>query len=211
MKTNLSKSLSCLLLSLIAIASVAADRPNAILIVTDDQGYGDMACHGNPWLKTPNLDRMHDESVRLEDYHVDPVCTPSRAALMTGRYSVRIGAWAVTEGRQLLNPAETTMAQVFAASGYRTGMFGKWHLGDTFPYAPRFRGFQDVVCHRAGGIDEIGNPKGNDFFDDTLYRNGRPERFKGYCTDIFFNETIRFITDGTTKNQEQETKNPFFI
>ncbi|MCB1226256.1 MAG: sulfatase-like hydrolase/transferase, partial [Verrucomicrobiales bacterium] len=117
---------------LIAADSAAFNsQPNVILIVTDDQGYGDMACHGNPWLKTPNLDRLHAESVRLDDYHVDPVCTPSRAALMTGRYCTRVGAWAVTEGRQLLDPRETTMAQVFAGSGYRTGMFGKWHLGDT--------------------------------------------------------------------------------
>ena len=100
-------------------------QPNVILIVTDDQGYGDMSVHGHPWLDTPNLDRLHDEGISLDDYHVDPYCTPTRAALMTGRYSVRVGAWAVTEGRQLLNPNETTMADVFAVSGYRTGMFGK--------------------------------------------------------------------------------------
>ena len=80
------------------------------MIVTDDQGYGDMSCHGNPWLQTPNLDRLYGDSVRLEDYHVDPVCTPTRASLMTGRYSSRVGAWAVTEGRQLLNADEVTMA-----------------------------------------------------------------------------------------------------
>ncbi len=188
---------------LLATSTKGQDRPNVILIVTDDQGYGDMACHGNPWLKTPHLDRMHAESVRLEDYHVDPVCTPTRAALMTGRHTLRVGAWAVTEGRQLLNPDETTMAQVFADSGYQTGMFGKWHLGDTYPYAPRFRGFQDVVCHRAGGIDEIGNPKGNSYFDDTLFRNGKPEKFEGYCTDIFFREATRFVT--THKDT------PFFV
>lgn len=174
---------------------VEAVQPNVILILTDDQGYGDMACHGNPWLKTPNLDRMHAESVRLDDYHVDPVCTPTRAALMTGRHSLRVGAWTVTEGRQLLAPDETTMAEVFRDSGYRTGMFGKWHLGDTFPYAPRFRGFEDVVCHRAGGVDEIGNPKGNNYFDDTYYRNGVAEKFEGYCTDVFFDELLRFIGD----------------
>ena len=171
----------------------SSSRPNVILIVTDDQGYGDMSCHGNPWLKTPNLDRLASESVRLDDYHVDPVCTPTRAALMTGRYCSRVGAWAVTQGRQLLGRDEFTMANVFADSGYRTAMFGKWHLGDTWPYAPRFRGFQDVVCHRAGGVDEIGNPVGNDFFDDTYYRNGVPESFEGYCTDIFFNELIRSL------------------
>ena len=185
---------------------ILASSPNVILIVTDDQGYGDMACHGNPWLKTPNLDRMHAESVRLEDYHVDPVCTPTRAALMTGRYSTRVGAWAVTEGRQLLNADEVTMAEIFLSNCYNTGMFGKWHLGDPYPYGPRFRGFENVVCHKAGGVDEIGNPDGNDFFDDTYFRNGKPEHFKGYCTDVFFSEAIEFIHENKKKSS-----NPFFI
>lgn len=189
---------------MICCQSVLADeRPNVILIVTDDQGYGDMSCHGNPWLKTPNLDRLHDESVRLNDYHVDPVCTPTRAALMTGRYSSRVGAWAVTQGRQLLRADEVTMGDVFSNSGYRTAMFGKWHLGDTWPYAPRFRGFQNVVRHLAGGIDEIGNPIGNDYFDDTYYRNGKREQIDGYCTDVFFAECQRFI--------QKESEKPFFI
>ncbi|WP_372722365.1 arylsulfatase [Novipirellula sp.] len=179
------------------------EKPNVILIVTDDQGYGDMSCHGNPWLKTPNLDRLCVEGVSLENYHVDPVCTPTRAALMTGRYSTRVGAWDVTQGRQLLASDERTMADVFSDSGYRTGMFGKWHLGDTWPYAPRFRGFQDVVRHLAGGIDEIGNPIGNDYFDDTYYRNGVREKIDGYCTDVFFAECERFVT--------QPSDIPFFV
>lgn len=180
-----------------------AERPNVILIVTDDQGYGDMACHGNPALQTPHLDRLYRQSTRLQDYHVEPVCTPTRASLMTGRYCTRVGAWSVTEGRQLLHKDEVTMAEVFAKSGYRTGMFGKWHLGDAWPYAPRFRGFQDVVCHRAGGIDEIGNPAGNDFFDDTYYRNGIKDQIDGYCTDVFFRECERFILADAVK--------PFFV
>ncbi len=199
----MTKSFVPSLLFLVTNSTLAMDRPNVILIVTDDQGYGDMSCHGNPWLQTPNLDRLCAESVRLEDYHVDPVCTPTRASLMTGRYSSRVGAWAVTEGRQLLKPDEVTMADVFSDSGYRTGMFGKWHLGDTWPYAPRFRGFQDVVRHLAGGIDEIGNPIGNDYFDDTYYRNGVPERIVGYCTDVFFAECQRFVT--------QQSGKPFFV
>ncbi len=182
-------------------------QPNVILIVTDDHGYGDMSVHGHPWLDTPNLDRLHDEGISLDDYHVDPYCTPTRAALMTGRYSVRVGAWAVTEGRQLLNPDETTMADVFAASGYRTGMFGKWHLGDTYPYAPRYRGFQDTVHHLAGGVGEIGNPAGNDYFDDTYYRDGVKEDFEGYCTNVFFDEALRFIEEGKASGFDK----PFFL
>ncbi len=191
----------------ITVSSSSAKQPNVIVIMTDDQGYGDMACHGNPWLKTPNLDRLAAESIQLEDYHVDPVCTPTRAALMTGRYSSRVGAWTVTEGRQLLNSDEVTMADVFAASGYRTGMFGKWHLGDSWPYAPGARGFQEVVCHQAGGVDEIGNPAGNDFFDDTYYHNGQPKKFRGYCTDVFFREAMRFIRQPGSGDAGK----PFFV
>ncbi len=183
--------------------SLAETRPNVIVILADDLGYGDIEAHGNPWLRTPNLDRLRAEGVRLEDFHVDPVCTPTRASLLTGRHSLRVGAWAVTEGRQLLDEHETTMAQVFAASGYRTGLFGKWHLGDAFPYAPRFRGFHEVVKHMAGGIDEIGNPVGNDYFDPVLFRNGKAEPFKGYCTEIFVSETIRFVRENRAR--------PFFV
>ncbi|MEQ8209741.1 MAG: arylsulfatase [Lacipirellulaceae bacterium] len=185
----------------------ALAKPNVIVIVTDDQGYGDMGCHGNPWLNTPHLDQLARQSVRLENYHVDPYCTPTRAALLTGRYCTRVGAWSVTQGRQLLNPDEVTMAEVFAHSGYRTALFGKWHLGDTWPYAPRFRGFDEVVCHRAGGANEIGNPIGNDYFDDTYFRNGVAEEFDGYCTDVFFDETIKFIRN----TQEGENTQPFFV
>lgn len=187
--------------------SVAADvsvRPNVIVIVTDDQGYGDMSCHGNPWLRTPHLDRLASQSVSLEDYHVAPVCTPTRASLMTGRYCTRVGAWAVTQGRQLLAKDEVTMAQVFKQSGYRSGIFGKWHLGDAYPFAPRFRGFDESVVHRAGGVDEIGNPTGNDYFNDTYYRNGTAESFEGYCTDVWFDEAMRFISE-TPREQ------PFFV
>ncbi len=113
----------------------------------------------------------------------------------------------MTEGRQLLNADETTMADVFEASGYRTGIFGKWHLGDPYPYAPRYRGFQDTVHHLAGGVGEIGNPVGNDYFDDTYYRNGVSEKFDGYCTDVFFDETLRFISEGKGTQFQQ----PFFV
>jgi uncharacterized sulfatase len=182
-----------------------AKPPNVILVVTDDQGYGDLGCHGNPWLSTPNLDRFHEEGVCLKDFHVDPVCTPTRAALLTGRHSLRTGAWHVVEGRQLLNREEVTMADVFGASGYRTAMFGKWHLGDLYPYAPQYRGFQEVVCHRAGGVNEIGNPVGNSYFDDVYYRNGIPEAFEGYCTDVWFDETLRFI------DESRDISQPFFV
>lgn len=186
--------------------SVSAQKPNVIVILADDLGYGDMSCHGNPWLKTPQLDRLHDQSVSLDDFHTDPYCTPTRAALLTGRYSTRNGAWSVIKGRQLLNSSETTMAQIFSANGYRTGMFGKWHIGDPYPYAPQDRGFDEVVSHKAGGVDEIGNPLTNDYFDDTYYRNGVPEAFAGYCTDVFFREAQAFI-----HRSVQDNAQPFFV
>ena len=105
---------------------LAQDRPNVILILTDDQGYGDLGSQGNPFIQTPHLDRFYTESVRLTDFHVDPVCTPTRAALLTGRYSIRTGAWRTGAGRAFLRRDEVTLADVFAAGGYRTGMFGKW-------------------------------------------------------------------------------------
>lgn len=100
-------------------------RPNVILVITDDQGYGDLGCHGNDIIKTPNLVRFYTESVRLTDFHVSPTCAPSRGALMTGRYTNRIGTWHTIAGRSQLFSDETTLAQVFAVNGYKTGHFGK--------------------------------------------------------------------------------------
>jgi len=171
--------------------------------MTDDQGYGDMSCHGNPYLKTPNIDQLYRESVRLTDFHVDPTCSPTRAALMTGRYSSRAGVWLTYGGRHHLRADEVTMADVFAASGYRTAIFGKWHLGDNCPYRPQDRGFQESLIHGGGVVGETPDYWGNDYFDDTYYRNGRPERADGYCTDVWFDEAIRFVE----KNRER----PFFV
>lgn len=125
--------------------SRVGDKPNVILIMTDDQGYGDIASHGHPFLITPNMDRLRDKSVRLENFHVDPTCSPTRAALLTGRYSGRVGVWHTVMGRNMLREDETTLAEVFRADGYRTGIFGKWHLGDSYPYSARFRGFDDAI------------------------------------------------------------------
>lgn len=186
-----------------ALAALSAQKPNVILIVTDDHGYGDIAAHGHPHLKTPHMDRLHRESVRLEQFHVDPTCAPTRAALMTGRYSGRVGVWHTIMGRNLLRGDETTMAEIFKAAGYRTGVFGKWHLGDTYPYAPRFRGFDDAIVHGAGGVGQAPDFWGNDYFDDHYNANGTWRPFKGYCTEVWFGEAMRFI--GESKDQ------PFFL
>lgn len=184
---------------------VAAEipRPNIILLMTDDQGYGDLGCHGNPILKTPYLDQFHAESVRFTDFHVSAFCTPTRAALMTGNYPGYTGAYRTSAGRTMMHPDEKTIADLFGENGYVTGMIGKWHLGDNAPHRPQDRGFQDVVWHRCGGIGQASDYWGNDYFDDTYERNGRFEAFEGYCTDVWFREGIRFI--------EENREKPFFL
>ena len=180
----------------------AAARPNVVLVMTDDQGYGDLACHGNPWIRTPNLDRLHRESVRLTDFHVSPLCTPTRAGLMTGQNPVRLGAWGTTWGRSLPRRDAVTMADLFAASGYPTGCFGKWHLGDNYPFRPQDRGFTEVLIHGGGGVGQTPDYWDNDYFDDTYFHNGKPEKCRGYCTDVWFDAAIRFI--------ESNRDRPFF-
>jgi arylsulfatase A-like enzyme len=173
----------------------ARRRPNVVLVLTDDQGYGDLGCTGNPWIRTPNLDGFHGQAVRFTDFHVSPLCTPTRGALMTGRRPLRNGAWATCWGRSILRKTEVTMADVFRAGGYRTGLFGKWHLGDNYPYRPQDRGFERVVAHKGGGVGQTPDFWGNNYFDDTYFHNGRPVEHSGYCTDIWFAEAMKFIRE----------------
>jgi arylsulfatase A-like enzyme len=161
--------------------------------MTDDQGYGDFSCHGHPIVKTPNIDALHAQSVRLIDFHVDPSCSPTRAALLTGRYAARGGVRDTSCGRQILRRDEVTMADVFRENGYRTAIFGKWHLGHNYPYLPENRGFDEALVHYAGGVGRLPDYPGNDYFDDTYFRNGKPEKVRGYCTDVWFREGMQFI------------------
>ena len=178
-------------------------RPNVILVITDDQGYGDIGAHGNPAIKTPVLDRLHDESVRLTDFHVDPTCSPTRSALLTGRYSTRTGVWHTIMGRSLMAPEEVTLAEIFAGAGYRTGMVGKWHLGDNYPLRPQDQGFEEAFYHPAGGVGQGPDYFGNDYFDDTYVRNGVLEETEGYVTDVWFDDALRFV--------EEHQDEPFFL
>ena len=180
----------------------AASPPNVVLIMSDDQGYGDLGCHGNELIQTPNLDRLHAESVRFTNFHVDPTCSPTRAALLTGRYSLRTGVWHTVMGRSLLREDEFTMGDAFSRAGYRTGIFGKWHLGDNYPLRPQDRGFQEVFVHKGGGVGQTPDYWGNDYVDDTYFRNGQPERVDGYCTDVWFDEAMKFMV--------AEQQRPFF-
>ena len=131
--------------------AMAADKPNVVIVITDDQGYGDLSCHGNPILKTPQIDKLYADSVRLKDYHVAPTCSPTRSAFLTGHWTNRTGVWHTIMGRSMLRENEVTMGQVFKDAGYATGMFGKWHLGDNYPFRPEDRGFTEVMRHGGGG------------------------------------------------------------
>lgn len=190
------KRLLSLLLSFAVMANSPAQKnqkPNVIFILTDDQGYGDLACHGNPWIKTPNMDKLYAESVCFTNFHVAPTCAPSRAGLMTGKYNDKVGVWHTVNGREILAAGETTLAEAFRDAGYRTSIFGKWHLGDNYPFRPQDRGFQEVLVLGGGGIGQQPDFWGNDYFDDTYSRNGKPEQFKGYCTDVWFDEAYKFM------------------
>jgi arylsulfatase A-like enzyme len=177
-------------------------QPNVILVMTDDQGYGDICANGSPYLKTPNLDQLYKESTRLTNFHSDPSCSPTRAALMTGQYSARSGVWHTTGGRYMLDQAKITMADVFKFNGYKTGIFGKWHLGENYPFRPEDRGFEESVVFVGAGVGSSSDYWGNDYFDDTYFHNGKPQKYKGYCDKVWFDEAISFIR----KNRQQ----PFF-
>ncbi|MHC4151082.1 MAG: arylsulfatase [Planctomycetota bacterium] len=182
----------------------SASRPNVVLVLTDDQGYGDLSCHGNTILKTPNLDKLYAESTHFTDYHVAPMCTPTRGELMTGKQAFRNGAVFVCQGKSMIRRGIPTLADMFRAGGYATGHFGKWHLGDNNPYRPQDRGFDETVHHGAWGITSMADYWDNDYFDDTYEHNGKLEKYEGYCTDVWFNEAMKWMAEQQKKDQ------PFF-
>lgn len=188
--------LLCVLWFLLPHRSVAAAaaKPNVVVVLTDDQGYGDLSCHGNPTLKTPNLDRLHAQSVRLTDFHVSPMCTPTRSELMTGRDALDNGGMNVSSGRSMIRRGIPTMADVFAASGYRTGLFGKYHLGDVYPYRPQDRGFHKAIWFPSSHIPSAPDRWNNDYFD-TTYRTETNElvSLAGYCADVQFDQAMAWM------------------
>ena len=184
-------------------------RPNIVLVMTDDQGYGELACHGNLIIKTPHLDRLHAQSVRFTDFHVSPTCAPTRASLMTGRHEFRSGVTHTIYERERLSLGATTIAQVLKDAGYATGIFGKWHLGDEEPYQPERRGFDEVFIHGAGGIGQTypgscGDAPGNTYFDPAILHNGTFVKTTGFCTDVFFDRALDWIGSRSQKD------GPFF-
>ncbi len=177
-------------------------KPNVVLVLTDDQGYPPLGCHGHPFIQTPDLDAFHGDAVRFEQFHTGTTCAPTRSGLMTGHYCNSTGVWHTIGGRSLLRRDEWSLAAALGENGYRTGMFGKWHLGDEYPFRPQDRGFDTVVCHGGGGISQQADWWGNDYFDDTYMVNGEPRPFTGYCTDVFFDQALSFI--------EAHRDGPFF-
>lgn len=175
-------------------------RPNVVVVMTDDQGYGDLAAHGNPILQTPNLDRLWRESVRFTEYHVSPTCAPTRTAFLTGRHEFRSGVTHTIHERERLALSATTLPQLLRASGYATGIFGKWHLGDEDDHQPGKRGFDRSVIHGAGGIGQsfpgsCGDVPGNRYVDPVLREDGVFVKRRGYCTDLFFDAGIGWIEE----------------
>ncbi len=177
---------------------LTGSRPNIVIVMTDDQGYGELGCHGNPVLRTPNLDRLHAQSLRFTAFHVSPTCSPTRAALLTGRHEFRSGVTHTILERERLSLDAVTLADVLRGAGYATGIFGKWHLGDETEYLPDRRGFGTVFIHGGGGIGQsypgsCGDVPGNRYHDPIVWQDGHLEQTRGYCTDVFMDRAIHWI------------------
>ncbi len=184
-----------------------SERPNVVLIITDDQGHGDLGYHGNHHIITPVLDSLAARSIRFTNFYVSPVCAPTRASLMTGRFSLRTGVRDTYNGGAIMSTEEITIAEMLKDAGYKTGIFGKWHLGDSYPSRSMDQGFDESVVHLSGGMGQVGDfttwfQKDSSYFDPVLWHNGEMESYQGYCSDIFTSEAIRFI--------EQHQEEPFF-
>ncbi|HQT22707.1 MAG: arylsulfatase [Sphingobacteriales bacterium 17-39-43] len=182
-------------------------QPNVIIIITDDQGYGDFGITGNPHVKTPVIDRFATESIRFNNFYVSPVCAPTRSSLMTGRYSLRTGVRDTYNGGAIMASSEVTIAELLKRANYKTGIFGKWHLGDNYPSRPSDQGFDESLIHLSGGMGQVGDittyfKRDSSYFDPVLWHNNKREAYQGYCSDIFTDQAINFIS----KNSES----PFF-
>jgi arylsulfatase A-like enzyme len=199
--------MSFVLTGALSVSAQSAHHPNVVLIITDDQGYGDLGFTGNPNIKTPAIDKFARESVRFNNFYVSPVSAPTRSSLMTGRYSLRTGVRDTNNGGAIMASSEVTIAEVLKGAGYTTGQFGKWHLGDNYPCRPVDQGFDESLMHLGGGMGQPGDIStyfrgDSSYFNPVLWHNGRQELFKGYCTDIFADQAISFI--------EKNSGEPFF-
>jgi arylsulfatase A-like enzyme len=209
MLANSFKFLFIVVTCVISITSIAQKKnhPNVVLIITDDQGFGDLGYTGNTQIKTPVIDNFANSSIRFNNFYVSPVCAPTRSSLMTGRYSLRTGVRDTYNGGAIMATSEITIAEMLKQSNYTTGLFGKWHLGDNYPSRPMDQGFDETLMHLAGGMGQVGDitnyfKKDSSYFDPILWHNGQKEAYKGYCSDVFASNAIQFI--------EKNKNVPFF-
>ena len=212
---RIGKTLSAVLLAALSLASIseaaslAGTKPNIILVMTDDQGMGDLSCMGNEVVKTPRIDAFSKKAKRFTDFQVSPTCAPTRAALMSGRVAFKNGVTHTIMQRERMALTTFTMSQALKTAGYATGIFGKWHLGDEEEYLPTSRGFDEVLIHGAGGIGQVAfgdfpPNKENLYFDNVLLHNDTIVQTKGFCTDLFFTEATGWI------KKQHEAKKPYF-
>ncbi len=211
MNIKLGVLFSVVLISAQAVLDNAAaadpQRPNVILIMSDDQGYGDFGIQGNPVFRTPHIDAMAKRSASMSTFYVCPVCSPTCACLMTGRYNYRTRVVDTWVGRSMMEPSEVTLAEVLSDAGYATGIFGKWHLGDCYPMRPIDQGFQMSLVLRGGGFAQPSEPPENQrrYTNPILFRNGLKVQTEGYCTDVYFDAALEFI------EASQRQQRSFFV
>ncbi|MDF7806426.1 arylsulfatase [Pontiellaceae bacterium B12219] len=197
------------LLCFAGFAAEAKQQPNIIFIMTDDQGYSPIGAHGHPWIRTPELDKMHGQSIRFDRFMMGSTCAPSRAGIMTGVHSIKNGVTHTIYERERVNLNAITIPQVLKPAGYTSGYFGKWHLGDEAPYQPEARGFDEVFIHGAGGIGQkykgsCADVPGNTYFNPVFKHNGTFVKTQGYCTDVLFKATLGWI------QSVKDSGKPFF-
>ncbi|NWK54538.1 arylsulfatase [Verrucomicrobiaceae bacterium N1E253] len=201
-------------ISILSLTSASGKeiQPNIILVMTDDQGYADLGCHGHPFLKTPNIDKLYGEAIRFTDFHASPACAPTRSALMSGKAPFKVGVTHTAEPRARLKLGTVTVAEALKSNGYVTGIFGKWHLGWENEYQPENRGFDEVFIHGGGGIARsqpkaetpLKNGKEKGYFNPFLKHNGSFVQTEGYCTDVFFQQALGWMKSNVDQNK------PFF-
>lgn len=187
---------------LMTLSAFAADKPNVVFILSDNQSYYEMSCHGHAQIKTPRIDRFAKEATEFTHFYAPPYCSPSRAVILTGRYAMRSGVFTTIAGRSIMHRSETTLPDIMKKHGYRTGIFGKWHLGFSYPHRPGDRGFEEVFVHGGGGVGQMEDYFGNTHYDTTFIHNGKVTPSKGFSTDTLFNRAMSWV--------EANRDKPFF-
>lgn len=190
-------------LAVLALAQLSwAKPPNIVYILSDNQSYYEMSCHGHAQIKTPHIDRFAKESVEFTHFYAPPYCSPSRSVILTGQPAMRSGVFTTIAGRSIMHRDLTTLPDILKKNGYRSGIFGKWHLGFSYPHRPQDRGFDEVFIHRGGGVGQMEDYFGNTHYDTTFIHNGKVTPSKGFSTDTLFNRAMDFV--------ESKKDQPFF-